>query len=335
MHVGEPITAEIDVERRKKIARHHTATHLLHWALQQVLGEHIKQAGSLVEPDRLRFDFNHHKPLSPEEIRRIEEMVNEKIRENTPVKAYELTYEEAQKHPDIKQFFGEKYGPKVRVIDIDFSKELCGGTHVEQAGTIGFVKVFKEGSIAAGVRRIEALAGKAAEDFVRHNEELSVKASALLKANLVQLPEKISALLEENKNLEAQLKTFKKNSLKSFAADLAKEKKAIASIPFLCKVVEMEQEDLMALSDLLLAEIPSLVLILAVKKQDRCHLFVKVSPDIVQKGIKANELIKEIAPLVEGTGGGKPDAAQAGGKNPEGIAAAFEKAKTLIQNKCH
>ncbi len=141
--LGEPVLAKVDQKRRNEIARHHTATHLLHYALFKVLGAHIRQAGSLVEPDRLRFDFNHHKPLSNEELRQIERIVNDKIREDTPVKAYELSYEEAQKHPDIKQFFGDKYGSKVRVIDIDYSKELCGGNTHHQRRHFGLCAHYK------------------------------------------------------------------------------------------------------------------------------------------------------------------------------------------------
>jgi len=162
--VGEPVVAKINEEWRGKIAKHHTATHLLHWALQKVLGSHIRQAGSLVEPSRLRFDFNHHKALTKEELREIEQLVNEKIWDNKPLKTYELQLEDVQNHPEIKQFFGEKYGKTVRVVDINgYSKELCGGTHVNNVGEVGYFRIAKEGSIAKGVRRIEGVTGKEAE----------------------------------------------------------------------------------------------------------------------------------------------------------------------------
>ena len=172
IHVGQKVNLSIDRARRQKIANNHTATHLLHWALHEVLGEHAKQAGSVVDPDRLRFDFSHHKGLSFDEIREIESLVNQKIRENFEVKAYEIPYETAQKRQDIKQFFGEKYGSVVRVIDIDFSKELCGGTHTHATGDIGYCRIIKEGSIAAGVRRIEAVTAQVAESFAYASDDL-------------------------------------------------------------------------------------------------------------------------------------------------------------------
>ncbi len=331
---GEPITAMIDVKRRNEIARHHTATHLLHFALFQVLGAHIKQAGSLVEPDRLRFDFNHHKPLTPDELRQIERIVNDKIREDTPVKAYELSYEEAQKHPEIKQFFGDKYGNKVRVIDIDYSKELCGGTHTSSVGTLGYFRVAKESSIAAGVRRIEAVCGKAAEDFVYQNEDLAQQASALLKTTLPALPSRVTTLLDEQKELSQQLKTFKRGSLKELAETLSKRTARIGSAHFLAEIVDLDQESMMLLADDLMGRQPSTILVLALKLKDRCQLLVRVSADLVSKKISAQELVKEIAPLVSGTGGGKPDSAQAGGKDPSGINKAFEAAKRHIEKLC-
>ncbi|OGN64605.1 MAG: alanine--tRNA ligase, partial [Chlamydiae bacterium RIFCSPHIGHO2_12_FULL_49_9] len=177
---NDQVVASIDVKRRVEIRNNHTATHLLHWALQKVLGPHIKQAGSLVDEKRLRFDFSHHKPLSPAELKEIERLVNEKIRENLPVQTYELSFEEAQKRSEIKQFFGEKYGDRVRVVDIEFSKELCGGTHALRAGDLGLFKIAKESSIAAGVRRIEAVTGKYAEELIEAGEAILQSASAHL-----------------------------------------------------------------------------------------------------------------------------------------------------------
>jgi alanyl-tRNA synthetase len=328
--VGEPLTARIDTKRRSLIAAHHTATHLLHWALQQVLGPHIKQAGSLVEPGRLRFDFNHHKPLSPEEIRAIENLVNEKIRENRHVEAYELSFADVQKRPDIKQFFGDKYGSRVRVIDIDFSKELCGGTHVGHLGTIGLFRIAKESSIAAGVRRIDAVTGKAAEELTQAQEDVATQASGLLKTTLAKLPEKIAELLEENKELAQKLKQLRRKELSQLANELSKKTATAGSIPLLAVEVSVEGEDLSLLADDLMQKVPSCVLVLAARQAERCQLLVRVSPDLVQKGVQAVALIKEIAPLVGGSGGGKENSAQAGGKQPDGIPAALEKAKTLL-----
>jgi alanyl-tRNA synthetase len=332
--LGEPVVAKVDQKRRQEIARHHTATHLLHWALNQVVGEHVRQAGSLVEPAELRFDFNHHKALTKEEIRQIECMINEKIRENTPVKSYELSYEDAQKRHDIKQFFGEKYGSKVRVIDIDYSKELCGGIHASNVGTLGYFRVIKESSVAAGVRRIEASCGIDAENFVYEREDILEEAAAVLKANAKQLPQKITALLDENKKLHEQLKASKRSTLKEFAQTLSKQIQPIGDCPFLASQVDLDQESMLLLADELMGRNRSLVLILAITQEDRCQLLVRVSSDFVTKGIKAQEIIKDVAPLIQGGGGGKPDSAQAGGKNPDGIPAALEQAKAFLQKLC-
>lgn len=328
--LGEPVIAKVDEKRRLQIANHHTATHLLQWALHKVLGEHVRQAGSLVEPTRLRFDFNHHKPLSSQEIHQIEMLVNEKIRENLPVKSYEISFEEAQKQSEIKQFFGEKYGSKVRVVDIEFSKELCGGTHTDRVGSIGLFRIIKESSIAAGVRRIEASTGQAAEEFMYENETFANSAAALLKTPLPKLPEKVSSLLEESKNSSSQIKMLKRGQVKQIAQELMQKVKTIGSAPFLSASVSLDPEEFAFLADDLMSRQRSLVLILANKVDDRCQLLVRVSPDLVQKGIQAVSLIKEIAPLVGGSGGGKADSAQAGGKSPEGINQAFDKAQQLL-----
>ncbi len=330
--VGEPVTARVDSKRRSLIEAHHTATHLLHWALQQVLGPHIKQAGSLVEPGRLRFDFNHHKPLSPQEIRAVEDLVNEKIRENSSVSAYELSFADVQKRSDIKQFFGDKYGSRVRVIDIDFSKELCGGTHVKQLGAIGLFRIAKESSIAAGVRRIEAVTGKAAEELMHAQEDLAQEAASLLKAPLAKLSEKIAELLEENKESAHKLKKWRRQELQQLAEGLAKKVVSAGSTPLLATEVGVDGDELSPLADDLMQRIPSCVLILAAKQAERCQLLVRVSADLVQKGIQAAALIKKIAPLVGGSGGGKENSAQAGGKRPEGIPQALEQARTFLSN---
>ncbi len=327
---GEPVVARIDIQRRNKIANNHTATHLLQWAIEQVVGPHVKQAGSLVEPTRLRFDFNHHKAVSPQEIAEIERLVNEKIFENQEVKAYELSFDEAQNRRDIKQFFGEKYGKTVRVIDIDYSKELCGGTHTHHVGTIGLCRILKESGIAAGVRRIEAVTGVEAIDFINHNEELGTKAASLLKTTLALLPEKIEALAEENKQLSMQLKAFKKQAIKGVAKELCAKIKEVHGIPLLREIVSLDAEEITFLTEELSSRSKSLALILAVKKEGQCQLLIKLTSDLVQKGLSAVALIKEIAPLVGGSGGGKAESAQAGGKNPDGIEAAFAKAEELL-----
>jgi alanyl-tRNA synthetase len=333
LKVGQFVNAEIDAVRRLSIANNHTATHLLHWALQQVLGTHIQQAGSVVDAGRLRFDFNHHKALSKEELRHVERLVNEKVRENKSVKVYELSYEEAQKHKEIKQFFGEKYGAKVRVVDIDYSKELCGGTHTANVGTIGFFRIAKEGSISAGVRRIEAMTGAMAETFVYETEDLVEHAAGHLKTTPAKLMERIAALADETKSLSHELKAFKRDGLKRLAQELAHTAQKAGNITLLAAIVEVESDLVRDLVEDLSSLVHSGVILLGVKGEDRCQLIAKVSSDLVQKGVHAVQLIKEIAPSIEGSGGGKEAHAQAGGKNPQGLSHALETAKRWLAAK--
>jgi len=332
---NDKIHAEIDAVRRAEIQNNHTATHLLHWALQQVLGPHIKQAGSLVDDKRIRFDFSHHKSVTPAELRQIEDLVNEKIRSDLPVQIYELSYNEAQKRTDIKQFFGEKYGEKVRVIDIDFSKELCGGTHTSRIGTIGFFKITKESSIASGVRRIESATGKYAEQFVQQEEDLIQSLSSLLKAPVQTLPEKLQSLLEDNKLLTQELKVLKRGQLKQLLEKCLSRKETVGSIVLVAEEVQVDAEELNGFADDILQHLKSGVVALGVKIGERCQLVVAVSPDLVQKNIHAQALIKEAAPFIQGGGGGKQNLAQAGGKDPLGLPKALEKIRHILkETKC-
>ncbi|MEN9344492.1 MAG: alanyl-tRNA synthetase [Chlamydiota bacterium] len=319
LSIGAPLTAQVNALLREQIQNNHTATHLLHYALQKVLGEHIKQAGSLVEADRLRFDFNHHKPLSQEELREVERIVNEKVRLSQAIDTYELSFEDVQKNPKIKQFFGDKYGAVVRVVDIDFSQELCGGTHTKNTGKIGLFRISKETSIAAGVRRIEALTGSYAEQFMYEQEDLLEKVSHLLKTPSPKVIEKVEHLLEEHKHLSASLKELQKQSLKALSQDLLSGVKQVGSVSYLTGSFSLSQEALTELLNQLAQKMTSYLIVLGNMQPDRCQLIAKVSSDLVQKGIHANVLIKEIAPFIEGSGGGKPEMAQAGGKNGKGI----------------
>jgi alanyl-tRNA synthetase len=329
--LGEPLNAQVDKQKRQKIANNHTATHLLHWALQKVIGAHIRQAGSLVAEDHLRFDFNHHKALSKEEIRQIERLIQEKIREGQRVQTYEMSFEEAQKDPDIKKFFGDKYAAIVRVVDIDYSKELCGGTHTENVSTIGSFRIIKESSIASGVRRIEAYTGVKAEEWVYKQEDRLEKAATLLKSSPLQLVEKTQNLIEENKILHAEIKTLKSSQLKQLTQILLTKVQYIGSIPFLAQIVDTEE--LHALNEQMAQKLTSYVLIFAHIAKESCRVMVRVSKDLNQKGILASSLIKEITPIISGSGGGKKESAQAGGKNPEGLLQAFEQVqKWLLQN---
>lgn len=317
LRVGAKVTALVESERRRKVQNNHTATHLLHWALVQVLGHHIRQAGSLVDSERLRFDFSHHKSLTKDEIEHIEQLVNEKIRENTSVKAYEISYEEAQKKPEIKQFFGDKYGAKVRVIDIESSKELCGGTHTSSTGTIGYFRIVKEGSIAAGVRRIEAVTAQAADDFVREQ--------------MKEIEAKLMAQASEMKTLQQQLKLARKIVLRELAGALVKTASQEAPVSFLSAVVTVEPDELTSLTEDIASQLSSGVIVLALKMPDRCQVVLRITPDLVKKGWNAAHILKEAAPLIGGSGGGRPDMAQAGGKSPEHIEKLFAKTHQIVR----
>lgn len=334
LNVGDAIVAEVNSSERRLTENNHTATHLLHWALQKVLGPHIRQAGSLVDPTRLRFDFNHHKPVSPEELRQIEELVNEKIREDRDVSTYEISYDDAQKRTDIKQFFGEKYGKVVRVVDISYSVELCGGTHTARTGRIGLFRVVKESSIAAGVRRIEAVTGKAAEELMYHQEGLAHTAASLFKAPLEQLPEKLRAFMEEHKHLTQQVKTFKRAQLKEIAIQLSQKAKKYRDTAVIAEIVPVDTDELPLLAEDMLGLLGSTAIFLGIKSPEKSHLLIRLSSDLVKKGLNASAMIKELAPFIGGMGGGKPDMAQAGGKNPQGFSQAFDAAYKLIEKSC-
>lgn len=329
---NEKVHAAVDVVRRSEIQNNHTATHLLHWALQKVLGTHIKQAGSLVDEKRLRFDFSHHKSVTPEELRTIENMVNEKIRGDQTVSVYEINYDEAQKRTDIKQFFGEKYGEKVRVIDIDYSKELCGGTHTKSTGTIGLFKIAKESSIAAGVRRIEAVTGKYAEMLVQQQEDLLQNLGQMLKSPIQSMPEKLQMLLDENKLLTQELKTFRKGQLKGLIETCLSRKEKVGGISLIATEVSISSEELTEFANDLMHQLKSGVVALGAKVGERCQLLVAVSADLVEKQVSAAGLIKEAAPLIQGGGGGKQNLAQAGGKDPHGLPKALDKIRHLLKN---
>ncbi len=328
--VGDKLTAKVDTERRQKIANNHTATHLLHWALHQVLGPHVKQAGSVVDANRLRFDFSHHKPLSKEEIVLIEDLVNGKIRQNQRVKSYEIPFDEAQKQPEIKQFFGEKYGSTVRVIDIDYSKELCGGTHTAAVGNIGYFRVAKESSIAAGVRRIEAVTGHEAEALARQSETVLEHLAASLKTQPQKIEERVEKLLEENRLLNQEMDHYRKEQLKGLVANLICKTEQHRSLPCIIAEVSLSPDEMRIVAEEIAKQMPSVVTVLGSAFEERGNLLVRVSDDLVAKGVNAGQMIKTIAPIIEGGGGGKAGSAQAGGKAPQMVPEALKKARELL-----
>ena len=328
--VGEPIIATIEKERRADIEKHHTATHLLHFALTNVLGDHIRQAGSLVESERLRFDFNHHKPLTNEEIRQVETIVNRMIRDGALVDTYELTYQEAQKMPEIKQFFGDKYGQTVRVVDIGESKELCGGTHVANTGAIGLFRIVKRGSIAKGVLRIEALTGHLAENFMYCQEDRLGAIADAIGSPVQKLEEGITAAIAEKNDLKQKVKKFEQAQMGNLAGDLLAKKKNVSGIDIITAKLSLDPKAFATLGNDLAGKLTSGAILLGNDSGERCQLLIRLSDDLVAKGKKAGDLIRELAPMIDGSGGGKPNAAQAGGTDLSHFDAVVETFERLL-----
>ncbi len=331
LRVGERVRAQVDVARRWDIMRHHTTTHLLHRALRQVLGEHAAQAGSLVAPDRLRFDFSHLRPLTPEQLRQVEDLVNEAIRADLPVRWEILPYREALARGAIA-LFGEKYGDRVRVVQIGeeavLSAELCGGTHLERTGQAGFFKIVSEGSVGAGVRRIEAVAGRAAEAYVRRLEAALREAAELLGTPPEGVRERLQTLLEEREALKRELAELRRAQEQDLARTLAEGAEPLPWGGQLVRAVvpDLDAEGLRTLADRLRERLGSAVVLLGTVQKGRPLLIAAATPDQVQRGIHAGELVRVAGKEMGGGGGGRPNLAQAGGRDPERLEAALEAA---------
>ena len=323
LRVGDVVRATVARERREKIEANHTATHLLHAALHNVLGEHAQQSGSLVNDEYLRFDFSHHKGMSPEELQAVEERVNQFIREDHLVNDYELTLEEAQKRADIKQFFGEKYGSSVRVLEAGPSKELCGGSHVTQTGKIGYFRILREFSIAAGVRRIEAVTGqKAVEEGRRADRELSALAE-MLKIPEGKIAERLTRLLSDTKALESELKQLKREKLQLVLASLNPQ--AIGNDrTIISAILPIHAEELKIAVEETSKKNPQAIVVLGCQDDGRAHLFIKVPGVPVNVGLHAGALLQQSLPFIGGNGGGKAESAQGAGKAVDGLNEAIE-----------
>jgi alanyl-tRNA synthetase len=330
LHLGDRVTAEVDADVRNATRRNHTATHLLHAALRQVLGGHVKQAGSLVAPDRLRFDFFHFQPLTREEQEGIERIVNEQIRANTPVQTEVRPTAEAIASGAMA-LFGEKYGDKVRVVSIPgFSTELCGGTHVAATGDIGFFAILAEGGVAAGVRRIEATTGAGAVQWAQHERAALARLIDALHVNEDQAGEAIEKLQAEGKRLTREVTQLKmKLALGSPQSD-ADDTVEVGGVRLARRKVEgLDKDALRHLADSLRAKVKSGVVVLASANDGRVQVVVAVTSDLTQR-VKAGQIVKEIAPIVEGSGGGRPDFAEAGGKRPDKIDEMLEASEAVL-----
>lgn len=333
IRVGDRVKALIDVQARTSSARNHTATHLVHAALREILGPHVKQYGSLVAPNRLRFDYAHFQPLSPRDIDDIERAVNEEIRKNDPVQTDQMDIQDAVASGALA-FFGDKYGEKVRVVSIDtFSRELCGGTHCRMTGDIGLFKIVSETGVAAGVRRLEAQTGSGAGEYLKKQDLEMQEMSELLKSNRGDLLPKVRKLLQQLKEKDQELEQLKTRLATGQAGNQEEATQTIAGITVHCQLIDgMDMKDLRNVADSLRERVSSGIVVLGSSKDGKASLLVRSTPDIAAR-FPAHELIKPLAAEVGGTGGGRPEMAQAGGKNPEGLTAALKKVPQVIEDK--
>lgn len=317
--VDQEVEAEVDKERRLAIRRNHTATHILHYALRQILGEHAKQAGSLVEPHRLRFDFTHYAPLTREELLRVEELANRIIIEDYPVRAYVTTYDYAVSI-DAVALFGEKYGDYVRVVEIDdVSRELCGGTHVARTGEIGSLVVVSEGGIGANMRRIEALTGTAAYRFFRRGQDILEEMATSLRVEVERLPERVERLRERLRELENELRRREREEVSSLAegGGAWREEDVDGRRYLWAEVPGLDAQGLRELAERTLARRGAAAVAIASVREDKVGLVVNLSRDLVEAGLNAVDLVRRGASLLGGGGGGRPDMAVGGGSRAD------------------
>lgn len=333
---GEAVRVAVDAARRAAIQRHHTVTHLLHWALHEVVSEHASQKGSYVGPDKLTFDFNHQ-PLTPTQLRDVERLVNEKVIENSAVTWTEVPYASVRGRGDVMQFFGDKYGDVVRVVQIGgqadalngYSMELCAGTHTRATGEIGLFRIVSEAAIAAGVRRIEAVAGLQSDQAALREEECLRTLAAKLNSPVVEIEKKLDALLTRQKELEKALKAASQRDAAGRARELAVKAQLLDGIPtIIANLGQADGDTLQAVVDALKGVFEG-VIFLAGTDRDSVTLVAAVTPAFVAN-VQAGKLIQQIAPIVGGKGGGRPDNARGGGKNPAKIDQALAEAKALL-----
>ena len=334
LKTGDTVTLQVCSKGRADTCKNHSATHLLQKALKTVLGSHVEQKGSLVTPDRLRFDFAHFSPMTPEEIEKVEQIVNEEIQAAIPVVTKVMPIEEAKK-TGAMALFGEKYGDNVRVVSMgDFSIELCGGTHVANTGNIMTFKILSEAGVAAGVRRIEALTGEGVFRYYKKLEQEMNEAAKLMKATPATLTEKINHMLAEIKELSSENESLKSKLAKDSLGDVASQVTDINGMKFLATAVEdVDMNGLRDLGDQLKNQLGEGIVVLASAKDGKVNLIVMATDAAMKQGAHAGNLIKAIAPCVGGGGGGRPNMAQAGGKNPAGIREALAKAVEVAKEQ--
>ncbi len=338
LSVGDKVEAQVDQARREAIMRNHSATHLMHAALRKVLGEHVQQKGSLVDADKLRFDFSHHEALTAEQLRAIEQQVNAVIRGNAPAQATEMPLEQA-KASGAMALFGEKYDDVVRVVSMGeqggqtYSTELCGGTHVRRVGDIGFFKIVAESGVAAGVRRIEAVTGEAAVNWAEANEQRLAQVAALVKSTTEDAPAKLQQLLDKMREQEKELAQLKARLASQAGSDLSSEAEDINGVKVLTARLDgIDSKALRDTLDQLKNKLGSAAIVLATEDGGKVRLIAGVTKDVTDK-IKAGELVNIAAAEVGGKGGGRPDMAQAGGDQPDNIPAALDAANSWLHRQ--
>jgi alanyl-tRNA synthetase len=333
LRVGDRVEAHVDGARRTAIALNHSATHLLHAALRKVLGTHVEQKGSLVAADRLRFDFSHTQAVSPEELRRIEELVNAEVRNNAPAETRVMALDDAVA-AGAMSLFGEKYENDVRVLSIgSFSMELCGGTHVERTGDIGLFKIVSESGVAAGVRRVEALTGKTAYEWVVHTDQVMRDIAAMLRGSREDVDEKVRELVERSRKLEKEVQQLKSKLASGQGGDLTSQAKDVGGIKVLAAQIDgADAKSLRDAVDKLKGKLGSSVIVLGTVQEGKVVLVAGVSADLLAR-LKAGDIAGAVAAEVGGKGGGRADFAQAGGTQPENLGRALAGVETLIRGR--
>ena len=332
LKVGEEIKASVDLVRRAHTVRNHSATHLLHKALREVLGTHVQQKGSLVDAEKTRFDFSHNQAVSDDEIRRIEEIVNAEILSNQATRAQVMAFDDAITHGAMA-LFGEKYGDQVRVLDIGSSCELCGGTHVSRTGDIGLFKITSESGVAAGIRRIEAVTGENALSLLQSLEERMAQAATLIKAPPAELPARLAQIMDNVRAMEKEITRLKSKLAASAGDDLAGQAIDVGGVKVLA--VQIDGADVASMRetlDKLKGALKSAAIVLAAVDSGKVTLIAGVTADLIQT-LKAGELVNHVALQVGGKGGGRPDMAQAGGTDPSNLPKALASVKAFVEAK--